>query len=84
MAKVFDFPVKGKYEIDYIFEDEKVIAISHPKWPFRIQRKGDRIALVSDVDDQPFGEMDADVFNTILMCWLLIDAPNLMDGSCDE
>lgn len=70
---------KPKYEIEYIFKDDKVVAITHPLWGFRIMRKGDKIALVCEDNDEPFGEIDADVFNTILVCWLLIDSPETFD-----
>ncbi len=54
-------------------KDKKVIGIKHSDWGFRIQRNGDRIAFVSEPDNQPFGELDAEVFNTILGCWLMVD-----------
>lgn len=69
-----------KYAVDY-YKDKngKVFAVSSPDWPFRIQRSGDEIAFVADDNDEPFGILDADVFNTILACWLLIDAPHLLE-----
>ena len=71
---------KGKYEVEYIFDDKKIVGVTHPEWPFRIMRNGGRVALVCEQTDEPFGELDRDVFNTLLMCWLLIDDPNLLDG----
>ena len=76
------FDKKEGYEVQYIMEDGKVIGVTHPSWPFRIQRKDDEIALVAEDNDEPFGIIDADMFNTILMCWLLIDAPKLIEESC--
>lgn len=69
----------GKYEIDY-YKDEggQVFAISSPDWPFRIQRNGDEIAFVADDNDEPFGILDRDVFNTVLACWLIVDAPHIL------
>ena len=82
---IVEFPVKGKFEVEYVMEDDKVIGITHPLWPFRIQRKNDKIALVSEDDDQPFGELDSEVFNTILTCWLMIDdIDGLREAAKDE
>lgn len=75
---------KQKYEVDYILEDGKVIGITHPKWPFRIMRKDGETAFVCEDTDEPFGILNRDIFNTILMCWLLIDDPELVDGSSKE
>jgi hypothetical protein len=74
MTNVIDFPKKGEFEIMYtVDEEDNVIGVSREDWDFRIQRCNDRIAFVSKSDNQPFGELDAEVFNTILGCWLLID-----------
>ena len=68
---------EGKYEVTYIMdENDRVVGVTHPKWPFRIQRQDNEIALVSECDDEPFGILDREVFNTILICWLLIDQPD--------
>ena len=71
----------GKFKCDYIFSKDKVVGVKHPDWNFRIQRSfaNNEIALVSEDDDTPFGVLDADVFNSILMCWLLIDDPKMVD-----
>ena len=82
---IVEFPAKGKFEVEYVMNGPKVIGMTHPLWPFRIQRKNDKIALVSEDDDQPFGELDADVFNTILTCWLMIDdIDGLREAAKDE
>ena len=72
---------KGKYGIVYIFDDKKkVIGVTHPDWPFRIQRSGEEIAMVCEETDTAFGVLDRNNFNTILACWLLIDDPSIFDG----
>ena len=38
-------------------------------------------AIVCSNTDEPFGVLDSDVFNTILLSWLLIDDPRLIDES---
>jgi hypothetical protein len=82
---VVEFPVNGKYEIEYIKDaEDNIIGVSHPSWPFTIMRNQKtkrEIAFVCDDTDEPFGVLDADVFNTVLLCWLLIDDPNLIDES---
>lgn len=84
MNNVINLPVKGKYDMDYILDSsDKVIGITRKDWDFRIQRNGDRIAFVSEADEQPFGELDASVFNTILGCWLMIDDVETLK-SCSE
>ena len=70
---------KQKYEMEYISEDGQVVGIRHPKWPFRIMRKDNEAAFVCEETDEPFGILDRDVFNTILMCWLLVDDPESID-----
>ena len=78
-----DFGKKGKYEIDYILnKDKKVVGVTHPLWSFDIvknQDTGNQTAFVCKETSEPFGILDSDVFNTILMCWLLIDDPELFD-----
>lgn len=74
MGDIVQFPVKGKFDIVYVTdEDDEIVGITRDDWGFRIQRNGSQIAFVSEADDQPFGELDAKVFNTILGCWLMID-----------
>lgn len=72
-SNVVEFPAKGTFDVEYVMVGQKVIGMTHPLWPFRIQRKGDKIAFVSEDDDQPFGELNAEVFNTIICCWLMVD-----------
>ena len=66
------------FEVEYVFDGEKIIGVTHPLWSFRIQRKDNKIAMVCEETDEPFGELDRDVFSTILMCWLLIDDPEII------
>ena len=79
---------KSKFDVDYITNAEnKVIGVSHPDWPFTIMRNQDasmETAIVCNDTNEPFGVLDSDAFNTILMCWLLIDAPELMSESQEE
>jgi hypothetical protein len=85
MGEVVSLEPDKKYGCDYIMgEDGKVVAVTHPQWGFRIMRNDDRIALVCEDNDEPFGELDADVFNTILMCWLLVDDPDLIDAAAQD
>jgi hypothetical protein len=79
MSNVVDFKSADKFQVDYIYDDGKIVGVKHPKWPFRIQRKDDKIALVSECDNEPFGILSADEFNAIIMAWLLIDDPELID-----
>ena len=76
---------QGKFNVDYIFDkDNNVIGISHPEWPFvimRDQKNKTETAIVCSNTDEPFGILDSDVFNTILMSWLLIDDPKLIDDA---
>lgn len=68
------FKSKSRFSFDYYFgEDGKVVGVSCQDWPFRIMRNGSKIALVCEDTDEPFGELDAEVFNTLLACWLMID-----------
>ena len=78
--KVEDQGVVDKFDFAYITNDEnRITGVSHSNWPFCIQRsengRGNEIALVSD-DGEPFGALDREVFNALLVCWLLIDDPN--------
>lgn len=85
MGNVIKLNNNGKFKVIYIMdEDKKVIGITHPDWPFRIMRNKDhknQIALVCEETDEPFGVLDAEVFNTLLMSWLLIDDPELFDSA---
>ena len=77
---------EGNYKCDYIFDGDRVVGVKHPDWSFRIQRNliKNEIALVSEDNDEPFGILDADVFNTILTCWLLIDDPKLIESAVEQ
>lgn len=74
---------QGKFSVTYVVdENKKCVGISHPDWPFTIMRNQhnkSETAIVCNNTDEPFGILDSDVFNTILMSWLLIDDPNLID-----
>ncbi len=80
-----DYMEQGKFNVDYIVNaDKKVIGVSHPDWPFTIMRNQDtnmETAIVCNNTDEPFGKLDSDVFNTVLLCWLLIDDPKLIDDA---
>ena len=79
---------QGRFNVDYILNaDKKAIGVSHPDWSFTIMRNQDanmETAIVCNNTDEPFGKLDSDVFNTILMCWLLIDDPKLIDKAMCE
>ena len=83
-----DYTEQGKFKVDYIFNaDKKVIGISHPDWSFTIMRNQENkteTAIVCNNTDEPFGILDSDVFNVILMCWLLIDDPKLIDDAVKD
>ena len=88
MGNITQIKPSGKYEVHYIMdENKKVIGITHPEWPFRIMRNQDgktETAFVCEDSDEPFGILDSDVFNTILMSWLLIDDPKLIDDASEK
>lgn len=91
MGDIVEFPKQEKdgdkkYAITYIYDDnyENIIGVTHPDWPFRIHRVDGEIAIVDESTDEPFGILDADVFNTILACWLIIDAPHLITGQSSD
>ena len=83
-----DYMEQGKFNVDYVIDkDKKVVGVSHPDWPFTIMRNQDsktETAIVCNNTDEPFGILDSDVFNTILMCWLLIDDPKLIDDAAQD
>lgn len=72
-----------KFEVEYILDkNNKPIGITHPDWTYTIMRNQDskkQTALVCNQTNEPFGILDSDVFNTLLMCWVLIDDPKLID-----
>lgn len=82
-----DYMEQGKFKVDYIYDiDKKIIGVSHPDWPFVIMRNQENkteTAIVCSNTDEPFGALDSDVFNTVLLCWLLIDDPKLIDDAAD-
>jgi len=83
-----DYMEQGRFDVDYVLNaDKKVIGVSCPDWPFTIMRNQDtnmETAIVCNNTDEPFGILDSDVFNTILMCWLLIDDPKLIDDAAQD
>ena len=83
MANVINlFEEKGRYDIEYIKNsDGKVVAISHPDWSFDIVKNENETAFVCKNTDEPFGILPSDIFNTVLMSWLLIDDPDLIDSA---
>lgn len=76
---------EDKFKVDYGFDSEGNFAsVSHPSWPFSIvrnQETGNETAFVCSDTGEPFGVLDSDAFNTVLMCWLLIDDPKLIDAA---
>ena len=76
--------IKKKGEIEYIFDQGVVIGVRHSSWKFRIMRSGGKVAFVCDESEQPFGELDGDVFNSTLIAWLLIDEPGMADKLADD
>ena len=70
--------------VEYILDDDVIVAVKHPSWSFRIMRNGDNIALVDEETEEPFGELLADQFNAVMMCWLLIDDPKLVDDASKD
>jgi hypothetical protein len=74
---------QGRFNVDYVFNSEKkCIGVTHPDWPFTImrnQKNKSETAIVCNATDEPFGVIDSDVFNTVLMCWILIDDPKLIE-----
>lgn len=87
MSNVIDMN-QGKFNVDYIVDkSNKVIGVSHPDWPFTIMRNQHNkaeTAIVCNSTDEPFGVLDSDIFNTVIMCWLLIDDPDLMDKASNQ
>tara|TARA_R110002012_G_scaffold72014_2_gene184284 strand:- start:4 stop:306 length:303 start_codon:yes stop_codon:yes gene_type:complete len=83
ISKSTDELEQGKFSVDYIMDkNKKCVGVSHPDWSFTIMRNQhnkSETAMVCNNTDQPFGVLDSDVFNTILMSWLIIDDPNLID-----
>ena len=75
---------KEKGDIEYIFDQGVVIGVRHSSWKFRIMRNGGKVAFVCDESDQPFGELDGDVFNSTLIAWLLIDEDGFADKLADD
>ena len=70
---------KDELDVTYVMDDkDRVIGVGHQGWPFTIMRKDDEIALVCNETEEPFGICSREQFNTILMCWLLIDQPELI------
>jgi len=82
MGEIIDFHRNDGFDVEYIMDDEgNIEAVTHPLWPFRIQRKGDVIAFADEETESAFGELSADIFNTLLTCWLLIDDPKSLDDA---
>lgn len=83
MGEIIKLKPTGKHEVHYILNaDKKVVGVTHPDWPFRIMRNQDdktETAFVCEDTNEPFGVLESDVFNTVLIAWLLIDDPKLID-----
>jgi hypothetical protein len=72
---------KGKkgFEVEYIYSGDVITGVTHTEWPYVITKNGAQRALVCKETGEPFGKLIKDDFNTLLMCWLLIDDPQLID-----
>lgn len=76
---VVEFPAREEHEIHYVMEGDRIVGVTTPDWPFRIQRKDGKIAIVCQETDEAFGAVDADRFNVLLVAWLLADDPAIID-----
>lgn len=80
MGTVTEMKQPERYEIDYLVDDDgKIFGVSHPKWVYDIVKKDNQVAFVDKETGEPFGILDRDQFNAVLMCWLLIDDPKMID-----
>ena len=83
MSNVLNLNVSN--DIRYVIGDGgSIIGVSHDRWPFIIMRDketGQETAIVSKDTGEPFGVIDSDTFNQILLGWLLVDDPELIDAS---
>lgn len=85
MTDVIDlFKGKKGYEVEYILSGDVVTGVTHPEWPFAIIKNGTQRAFVCKETDEPFGKLTKNDFNTILMCWLLVDDPDLIDSAASK
>lgn len=76
-----DYLNKGSFDVDYTINDEgKITAVSCKDWPFVICRDNEETetGLVCKETGEPFGILESNQFNTVLMCWMLIDDPGLI------
>ena len=80
MSNIVQISTKEKYKVEYVFDGDRVVAVTHPEWPFRIMRENNKIALVCEDTNEPFGELDRDTFNGVIAAWLLIDDPSWFDA----
>ena len=78
------FNKKEGFEVEYIYSGDVITGITHPDWPYCIVRNGAQRALVCKETNEVFGKLMKDDFNTILMCWLLIDDPDLIDAAAKD
>lgn len=80
-------------EIEYHIDSSKpvgrkAVGVSCSKWPFRIARDGDKVSIMCKKTGDTFGELDRDIFNRMLLSWLLVDNRELVEsasrkeGSC--
>ncbi len=88
LIELSDHMNQGKFAVDYVFDEKgAVVGVTHPDWPFTIMRdkySKTETAIVCSNTNEPFGALDSDVFNTVLMCWLLIDDPKLIDEASKD
>lgn len=72
---------KNKFEVEYLLdENKKPYGVTHPLWGFEILRddSGTKTAMVMKDCGHALGELESKQFNTVLMCWLIIDQPELV------
>ena len=85
MTDVIDlFKRKKGFEVEYILNGDVVTGVTHPDWPFAIVKNGIQRAIVCKETNEPFGKLKKDDFNALLMCWLLIDDPDLIEKAVNN
>jgi hypothetical protein len=84
MSNVIEFPSNEDDEILYTVKGDKVNGVKHSSWNFWIQFDQGIAGLISEVDGQTFGELDKRKFSEVLLCYLLIADPDLVDSVCQQ
>ena len=87
MGDLVNLNKEANYDVEYILDgDGSISGVTHPSWPFEIMRDQEtktETAFVCKTTGEPFGIINSDQFNTLLMCWLLVDSPEIVDGSAN-